>query len=273
MLWLLIFFLIPIVSMGILSLEKPLPTTGFLETGYRFAWNVAEYATAWSLYHTQFVRSMGYAGVVTLLTLLVGYPVAYWIAFYAGSRKTVYLFLLLLPFFVSFVIRSLAWQFVLSDNGLVLRTLESWRLVPSGFHVLSTPTAVIAGIAYNSLPFMILPLYVSLEKIDRGVVDAARDLYASPRDVLRRIVVPLSLLGIFAGFLLTFVPAAGDYVNATILGGTNTTMIGNVIQFQFLTNGDFPMASALSVILMAVLMVGILAYARALGSRQLSEFV
>ena len=273
LLWLLVFFLVPMISMGILSLEKPLATTGFLAVGYRFAWNVAEYTHAWAVYHVQFVRSMAYAAVVTISTLLVGYPVAYWIAFHAGSRKTTYLFLLLLPFFVSFVIRSLAWQFVLSDDGLVLRTLESWRLLPSGFHVLSTPTAVIAGIAYNSLPFMILPLYVSLERIDRGVVDSARDLYANPRDVIRRIVLPLSLPGIFAGFLLTFVPAAGDYVNAAILGGTNTTMIGNVIQFQFLTNGDYPMASALSVILMAVLMIGILAYARALGTRQLSEFV
>jgi spermidine/putrescine transport system permease protein len=132
---------------------------------------------------------------------------------------------------------------------------------------------VIAGIAYNSLPFMVLPLFVSLEKIDRGVIEAARDLYSSPRDVVRRVVLPLSLPGVFAGFLLTFVPAAGDYVNASILGGTNTTMIGNVIQFQFLTNGDYPMASALSVALMAVLMIGILAYARALGSKEISEFV
>ena len=170
-LWLAIFFLIPMVAMLLLSLETPVPSTGFKDLGYRFTWHFGEYSTALSMFHTQFIRSLVYAAIVTIATLLVGYPVAYWIAFKGGRHKTTFLFLLLLPFFVSFVIRSLAWQFILSDEGVVLGALKSAHLLPQNFHVLSTPTAVIAGIAYNSLPFMVLPLYVSLEKIDRSLIE------------------------------------------------------------------------------------------------------
>ncbi len=260
-------------TMLMLSLETPIPTTGFVAGGYRFTFHLAEYAQAFSQYHEQFLRSLGYATVVTAVCLLAGYPAAYWIAFHGGERKTTYLFLVLLPFFVSFVIRSLAWQFLLSDDGILLRTLERLHLVPFGFHIVGTAWAVMAGIAYNSLAFMVLPLYVSIEKIDRQVVDAARDLYASGWQVFTRIILPLSIPGVFAGFLLTFVPAVGDYVNAQILGGPSTTMIGNVIQFQFLQGQDYPMASALSFILMGVLLIGILAYARVLGTRQIEEYV
>ena len=272
-LWLAIFFLIPMVAMLLLSLETPVPSTGFKDLGYRFTWHFGEYTTALSMFHTQFIRSLIYAAIVTIATLLVGYPVAYWIAFKGGKHKTTFLFLLLLPFFVSFVIRSLAWQFILSDEGVVLGALKSAHLLPQNFHVLSTPTAVIAGIAYNSLPFMVLPLYVSLEKIDRSVIEAAGDLYSTPRDVIRKVVVPLSVPGIFAGFLLTFIPAVGDYVNNDILGGTNTTMIGNVIQRAFLNDQNYPLASALSFILMLILLVGIILYARVLGTRQIEEYL
>ncbi|HEV8089083.1 MAG TPA: ABC transporter permease [Actinomycetota bacterium] len=272
-LWLAIFFLIPMVAMLLLSLETPVPSTGFKDLGYRFTWHFGEYTTALSMFHTQFIRSLIYAAIVTIATLLVGYPVAYWIAFKGGKHKTTFLFLLLLPFFVSFVIRSLAWQFILSDEGVVLGALKSAHLLPQNFHVLSTPTAVIAGIAYNSLPFMVLPLYVSLEKIDRQVIEAAGDLYSTPRDVIRKVVLPLSVPGIFAGFLLTFIPAVGDYVNNDILGGTNTTMIGNVIQRAFLNDQNYPLASALSFILMLILLVGIILYARVLGTRQIEEYL
>ena len=272
-LWLAIFFLIPMVAMLLLSLETPVPSSGFKDLGYRFTWHFGEYTTALSMFHTQFLRSLVYAAIVTIATLLVGYPVAYWIAFKGGRHKTTFLFLLLLPFFVSFVIRSLAWQFILSDEGVILGALKSAHLLPQNFHVLSTPTAVIAGIAYNSLPFMVLPLYVSLEKIDRSVIEAAGDLYSTPRDVIRKVVVPLSVPGIFAGFLLTFIPAVGDYVNNDILGGTNTTMIGNVIQRAFLNDQNYPLASALSFILMLILLVGIILYARVLGTRQIEEYL
>ena len=195
------------------------------------------------------------------------------VAFRGGRHKTTFLFLLLLPFFVSFVIRTLAWQFILADDGIVLGTLKRWHLMPQSFHVLATSTAVISGIAYNFLPFMALPLYVALERIDRSVVEAASDLYASKRQVLTRVIFPLSIPGVFAGILLTFVPAVGDYVNASILGGTKTTMIGNIIQLEFLQNFHYPVAAALSFILMAVLLVGILIYAKVLGTRSIEDMV
>ena len=272
-LWLVVFFLIPMFAMLVLSLETPLPTVGFKQAGYQFSWHFSQYSQAWSQYHVQFVRSLVYAGIVTAVTLVVGYPVAYWIAFKGGTQKTTYLFLILLPFFVSFVIRSLAWQFLLSSDGIVFSNLERIHVLPQGFHVLGTPTAVISGIAYNSLPFMVLPLYVSLEKVDRAVVEAASDLYASSRQVFLKVILPLSIPGIFAGFLLTFIPAVGDYVNNDILGGTNTTMIGNIVQREFLNDQNYPLASALAFILMIGLMIGILIYARVLGTRQIEEYV
>jgi spermidine/putrescine transport system permease protein len=268
-----VFFVIPMGAMLLLSLETPRASTGFIDLGYKLTWHWATYSQALSQYHVQFIRSLEYGSIVTIVTLVVGYPAAYWIAFYGGRAKTTFLFLLLLPFFVSFVIRSLAWEFILSDDGLVLRTLERIHLLPKGYHVLATSIAVIAGISYNALPFMVLPLYVSLEKIDRAVVEAARDLYSGPTDVFRKVILPLSVPGIFAGFLLTFIPAVGDYVNAEILGGTNTTMIGNVIQRAFLQDQNYPLASALSFVLMAGLMIGLVAYAKVLGTRQIEEYV
>jgi spermidine/putrescine transport system permease protein len=222
---------------------------------------------------SEFVRSLIYGSIATGITLVVSYPLAYWIAFHGGRFKNTLLLLILLPFFVTFVIRTLAWQFILSDQGIVLGTLKHWHLLPQSYHVLATSTAVIAGIAYNYLPFMALPLYVALERIDRTVVEAARDLYSSNRAVFQHVILPLSLPGIFAGLLLTFVPAVGDYVNAAILGGTNNTMIGNIIQLKYLQDFDYPLASALSFILMAALVIGILIYARALGTRQIEEYV
>ena len=267
--WLLVFFVVPFFAMVSISLQ-----TGNIDEGFRQTFHFAEYAQGLSRYQDQLIRSLWYATVVTIGTLLVGYPVAYWIAFHAGHRKTTYLFLLLLPFFVSFVIRSLAWGFILSDEGIVLGTLKRWHVVPQSFHVLATSTAVIAGIAYNALPFTVLPLYVSLEKIDRGVVEAAGDLYADRASVFRRVILPLTLPGIFAAFLLTFIPSAGDYVNATILGNPSTTMIGNIIQGLYLGPiANYPMASALSVILMAGLLIGIVAYARILGSDSIGDYV
>jgi spermidine/putrescine transport system permease protein len=191
---------------------------------------------------------------------------AYWIAFYGGRHKSTFLFLILLPFFVSFVIRTLSWQFILADNGIVLGPLKDLGLLPEDFHVLATSVAVVCGLTYNFLPFMVLPLYVALERIDLRLVEAAKDLYASRYQAFRRVVLPLSLPGVFAGVLITFVPVASDYVNAAILGGTHTTMIGNIVQTLYLTNNDYPAASALSFTLMGALLVGIFAYARALGT-------
>jgi spermidine/putrescine transport system permease protein len=267
-LWLLIFFVVPMFFMLSVSLQ-----TGDLFQGFRNTWRFANYTDAISQYHVQFVRSLIFGTIATVATLVVSYPLAYWIAFRGGRHKTTYLLIMLLPFFVSFVIRTLAWEFILSDNGVVLGTLKAWHLLPKNFHVLATPVAVISGIAYNFLPFMALPIYVAIERIDRTVVEAAKDLYATNVKVFTKVILPLSIPGVFAGVLLTFVPAVGDYLNAQILGGTNTTMIGNIIQQQYLVQFHYPTAAALSFILMIVLVIGIVLYARVLGTRQIEEYV
>jgi spermidine/putrescine transport system permease protein len=265
-LWLGIFFVVPILVMLSLSLQS-----GNAEEGYRFTWAWSNYADAWEFYHTQFVRSIIFGLIVTVLCLVLAYPMAYWIAFYGGSRKSTYLFLILLPFFVSFVIRTASWKFILNDEGFVFGPLKDAGLLPGDFHILATSTAVIGGLTYNYLPFMVLPLYVALERIDPSLVEAAYDLFASRAQAFRRVVLPLSLPGVFAGVLITFVPVASDFVNSGILGGTQTTMIGNVIQTEYLTNNQYPLASAMSFMLMAALLIGIFAYARALGTEQVME--
>lgn len=263
--WLVIFFLIPMVFTAIISLES-----GGIIQGFQFTGDFSNYTLALSEYQSQFIRSLEYGLLATAATLVISYPMSYWIAFYGGRRKSMYLFLLLLPFFVSFVIRTISWEFVLSDQGIVLGPLKQIHLLPSSFHVLDTSFAVIAGLTYNFLPFMALPLYVSLERIDRSLLSAAQDLYANRTRTFLRVVLPLSVPGIFAGFLLTFVPVTSDFVNATILGGVGTTMIGNVIQTEFLVNNNYPVASALSFILMAILLAGVFIYARALGTEDLT---
>ena len=265
-LWLGIFFVIPIVVMLSLSLQS-----GNVEEGFKFTWQWSNYADAWDFYHVQFVRSIVYGLIVTVLCLALAYPMAYWIAFYGGSHKSTYLFLILLPFFVSFVIRTASWKFILNDQGFVLGPLKEAGLLPDDFHILATSTAVIGGLTYNYLPFMVLPLYVALERVDPSLVEAAHDLFASRAQAFRKVVFPLSLPGVFAGVLITFVPVASDFVNSGILGGTHTTMIGNVIQTEYLTNNQYPLASAMSFMLMAALIIGIFAYARALGTEQVME--
>jgi spermidine/putrescine transport system permease protein len=264
--WLLLFFVLPAVVIASLSLQS-----GNYEQGFHFTWHWANYADAFSLFHTQLIRSIVYGLVVTALCLVLAYPVAYWIAFHGGQHKTTYLFLILLPFFVSFVIRTAAWKFILTDHGILLGPLKTAHLLPQNFHVLATQYAVIGGLTYNFLPFMVLPLYVALERIDPDLLEAAADLYSNGRQVFLRVILPLSIPGVFAGILLTFVPAAADFVNATILGGTDTTMIGNVIQFEYLTANDYPLASALSFVVMGALLLGVFAYAKALGSEEALE--
>lgn len=265
--WLLLFFLIPIVATLSVSLQ-----TGNPDAGYQLTWHFHEYVDAITRYHTQFIRSFEYGAISTAAAVVLAYPMAYWIAFHGGRHKSTVLFLVLLPFFVSFIIRALAWQFLLSDQGIVLSALRSVHLISAGTHVLSTPFAVVAGLTYDALPFMALPLYVALEKIDRRVVRAATDLYARPWTSFLRVVLPLSAPGLFAGLLLVFVTNVGDYLYPEILGGPGTTMIGNVIQTAYLQNFDYPMASALTSILMGALLVVIALYARVFGSGALQEY-
>jgi spermidine/putrescine transport system permease protein len=260
-LWLVLFFVVPIGTMVSLSLTQGDPVAGFQQT---FHWQT--YVDAWNNYDRVIWRSLWYGLITTVIQIVLAFPLAYWIAFRGGARKSTYLFLLLLPFFVSFVLRTISWKFILTDDGPLLTLLRSLHLVPESFKILTTAPAVIGGLTYNYLPFMVLPIYVALERIDPRVMEAARDLYATPAGVFRRVVLPLSLPGVFAGVLMTFVPTSSDYVNAELLGGTDTTMIGQNIQAQYLATQDYPTASALSFILMAVLLVGIFSYARALGT-------
>jgi spermidine/putrescine transport system permease protein len=268
-LWLLVLFLVPLVVMLSLSLQ----TCNFGTGACVMTWHWGEFGQQLSLYHSQFVNSIYFAGAATVIDLVVAFPIAYWIAFYGGTRKNFFLLMLLIPFFVSFVIRTVVWEFILSDQGVILGNLKAAHLLPQSFHVLATGYAVVAGLAYNYLPFTALPLYVAIERIDKRVLDAAYDLYATKREAFLRIILPLTVPGLFAAFLLTFVPALGDYVNQQILGGTSDTMIGTVIQNAFLVNLDYAGGSALSAVLLAIALLGIFAYARVLGSRTIEEYL
>jgi spermidine/putrescine transport system permease protein len=274
-LWLVIFFVVPILIM--LSVST---MTGDLSDGFKQTFHWSTYSHGWSRYHVQFIRSIVYGLIATVLCMVIAYPVAYWIAFRGGRHKSSLLFLLLLPFFVSFVIRTQSWGFILSDNGIALNfardihvmgALKAVGLVASDGNILQTPVAVVGGLVYNFLPFTVLPIYVALERVDPALLEASADLYANKAAAFTKVVLPLSMPGVFAAVLLTFVPVASDFVNATILGGTNTTMIGNIIQTEYFTNSDYPTAAALSFILMAALLIGVFAYARALGTDDVLE--
>jgi spermidine/putrescine transport system permease protein len=268
-LWLVVLFLVPLFIMLSLSLQTCNQGTG----ACTMTWHWGEFPQQLRLYHTQLVTSLMFAAIATVVDLVVAFPLAYWIAFYGGHRKNFFLLMLLVPFFVSFVIRTIAWEFILSDQGVILGNLKRLHLLPQGFHVLATGGAVVAGLAYNYLPFTALPLYVAVERIDRRVIEAAQDLYASRRESFLRVILPLAMPGVFAAFLLTFVPAFGDYINQQVLGGTGQTMIGTVIQNQFLVYLDYPGGSSLSAVLLVIALLGIFAYARLLGTRSIEEYV
>jgi spermidine/putrescine transport system permease protein len=313
-LWLLVFYVYPSIQMFISSFW-----TGTLESGFAFSLsNWTTYPEALERYEPQFVRSLVYGAAATVICFLIAYPLAYAIAFRGGRYKNVLLFLVIAPFFTSFLLRTQSWKIILGDDGILFGPLKDVGLLPPEFRVLATPAAVVAGIAYNFLPFMTLPIYVSLEKIDIRLVEAARDLYAGPwrpggtiaggvigalvgaglaaalsysvvalavvgavagivvgtvfvSESFLRVVLPLSLPGVFAGSLLTFIPAMGDFVNAELLGNTQTRMIGNVIQSRFLESNDYPTAAALSFILMAAILAMVAIYARLLGTEELTS--
>jgi len=260
------FFLVPMYYLGYTSLQE-----GDLFSGYTFAWAWGNYSDAFSLYRGQFVRSLEYAGVATIIAFLISYPLAYWIAFRGGRWKNLFLLLIIAPFFVTYLIRTLAWKSILSDQGFVVDTLQALNLLGEDGRLLATTTAVVAGITYNFLPFMALPLYVSLEQIDPRLIEAAQDLYASRVKAFLRVTLPLSLPGVFAGTLLTFIPATGDFINAELLGTPKQQMIGNVIQSRFKEIADYPQAAALSFVLLAAILVAVLLYARVVGSDRVTE--
>ena len=263
--WLAVFFAVPLYYLANTSLQE-----GDVFSGYTFQWAWSNYADAIAAYDDRFLRSLQYAGLATVFAFLVSYPLAYWIAFRGGRWKSLLLLLVIAPFFVTYLIRTLAWQTILADEGPVVGFLQGAHLLAADGRLLDTTTAVVAGITYNYLPFMALPLYVSLEQIDKRLIEAAQDLYASRVKAFLRITFPLSLPGVFAGTLLTFIPAAGDFVNAELLGTPRQQMIGNVIQSKFKEIADYPEAAALSFILMAAILLAILAYARLLGTDRMT---
>ena len=314
MLWLLVFYAYPSLQMFISSFWS-----GTLETGFTVSLdNWTTYPEALERYGPQFGRSIVYGGAATTICFLIAYPLAYTIAFRGGRYKSLLLFLVIAPFFTSFLLRTQSWKIILGDDGILFGPLKDLGLVGPEFRVLATPVAVVAGIAYNFLPFMTLPIYVSLEKIDIRLVEAAKDLFAGPwhpggsiagglvgglvagglaaafeyavvplaamgvasgavigwvflSESFVRVILPLSLPGVFAGSLLTFIPAMGDFVNAELLGNTQTRMIGNVIQSRFLENNDYPTAAALSFMLMAGILIAVAVYARVLGTKELTS--
>ncbi len=315
LLWLIVFFIFPTVQMFLYSVS-----TGSVDFGYRLTWSFAAFTQIPQEFSRQFANSILYGTLATILTFLISYPLAYFIAFRGGRYKNVILFLVIAPFFTSFLIRTISWQIILGDNGPVIgliHTVDVFHQVPQNFTFMGEPIAVVSGLVYNFLPFMTLPLYVALERIDLRLIEAAQDLYAGPwrprgwiygalggaalgglvgfgiswsvpafaaagavlgtliggffvSESFLRVTFPLSLPGVFAGSLLTFIPALGDYVNATLLGSPKTQMIGNVIQARFLESNDYPTASALSFVLMVGIIIAVMAYARVLGTEDLS---
>jgi spermidine/putrescine transport system permease protein len=261
--WLAVFFVVPLFYLGYTSLQA-----GDILTGFTFQWAWENYTDALTLYREHFLRSLQYAGLATLIAFLISYPLAYWIAFRGGRWKNLLLLLIIAPFFVTYLIRTIAWKTILADQGVVVDFLRDIQLVSEDGRLLATTTAVVAGITYNYLPFMALPLYVSLEQIDHRLIEAAQDLYASRVKAFFRITLPLSLPGVFAGTLLTFIPAAGDFINAELLGTPRQQMIGNVIQSRFKEVADYPQAAALSFVLMAAILIAVIAYTRALGTER-----
>jgi spermidine/putrescine transport system permease protein len=320
--WLAVFFVLPNIQMVVMSLSS-----GTLRTGFEFSWAFENYVEAITRFPDNIVNSLVFGGLATLLCLLIGYPLAYGIAFRGGRYKTFLLFLVVAPFFTSFLIRTISWRIILGDQGAFLTLIrDTLGLVPENFSIIGTPLAVVSGLTYQFLPFMVLPLYVALEKVDTRLIEAARDLYAGPwrrggatvgglgggllaaglmlglryasldaegivalataialgaliggvigsffiSESFVRIIWPLSLPGVFAGSILVFIPALGDYVNVELLGNPQTQMIGNVIQNRFLQQNDYPLASALSFLLMAGILVAIFLYARVLGTEELT---
>jgi spermidine/putrescine transport system permease protein len=263
LIWLVLFFVVPLYFMGRLSLES-----GSLGS-FAFTWEWSNYTDSLSRFDSQFVRTFVYASAATLIALLIAYPLAYAIAFRGGRWRNALLLAVVAPFFTTYLIRTIAWETILGDSGFVVDTLKTFALLGDDGRLLATPTAVIAGLTYNFLPFMVLPIYASLERIDLRLIEAAKDLYASSRQAFWRVTLPLSAPGVVAGTLLTFIPAAGDYVNAFYLGSAQTAMIGNRIQSLYQVERDYPTAASLSFTMMAIILLIVIVYIRFAGSEAL----
>ena len=267
LIFLMIFFVIPIFTLFKTSLST---NTGSVYLPVqKFGWEWGNYSSAFTQYRAEIGRSFGYATVATVIMIVLAYPLAYVLAFKAGRWKNLMLGLVILPFFITFLVRTIAWKTILADDGFIVEALGTVGLLPPEGRILSTSWAVVGGLVYNFLPFMVLPIYVSLEKIDPRLIEASRDLYSSTGRGFRKVILPLSMPGVLAGSLLCFIPASGDFINADYLGSTKTTMMGTVIQKQFLVVKDYPTAAAMSFVLMAIVLALVLVYTRALGTEDL----
>lgn len=266
LLWLAVFFVFPTIQLFFTSLYDP---SGSYERGYAMTWEFGNYVDAVRSTWDLFARSFAYAAIATLICLVLAYPLAYAIAFKAGRWRNLMLVLVIAPFFTSFLLRTLAWRTILSDQGVVVSFLQTIGVLADDGRLLATPIAVIAGLIYNFMPFMTLPLYASLDKVDHRLIEAASDLYAGPATGFRKVTFPLSMPGVVSGTLLTFIPACGDYINAELLGTPNQYMIGNRIQSAFLTEHNYPLAASLSLILMAVVVLMVIVYVRRAGTEEL----
>ena len=261
--WLLVFFMVPILRLIGVSLQSG------VYPNYEFTWQWDNYARLWTTYGSQVWNSLRFAFAATVICLVLAYPLAYFIAFRGGKWKNFLVVMLLMPFLMPFMLRTLSWKIILADEGIVVSTLKTLGVIGPNATLLATSVAVVAGIAYNFLPLLTLPIYVSLEKLDRSLIEAAADLYATPREAFRKVTLPLSMPGVVAGTLLTFIPAVGDYVNVLLLGSPSEFMIGNVIQSRFLVVLDYPVAAALSFTLMTVIVLMLIPYVRATGTDDL----
>ena len=265
LLYLGLFFVVPLGFLAYQSLQS-----GSFEFGYAFTWAWGNYWDAIQNYRGHFIRSLEYAAIATVLALVTAYPLVYWIAFRGGRWKNLLLLFIVAPFFVTYLIRTLAWETILADQGPVVGILRDLHILSADGRLLATSTAVVTGITYNFFPFMALPIYVSLEQIDQRLIEAAQDLYASKWRAFLKVTLPLSLPGVIAGTLLTFIPAAGDFINAQLLGSPKNHMIGNVIQSKFLELTDYPAAAAMSFLLMGAILLMVALYARAVGTEKLT---
>lgn len=264
LLYLGVFYVVPTIQMFLVSMQTGSPGTGYTQT-----FDLSIYPQLIDQYWEEMVRSVIFGGLATVLCFLIGFPLAYFIAFRGGRFKALLLFLIIAPFFTSFLLRTISWKIIFADNGMLLGPLKDIGLLPEDFRLLATPIAIIAGITYNFLPFMTLPLYVALEKIPPSLLEASQDLYANGWSRFRRVTFPLALPGIVAGSLLTFIPAVGDFVNAELLGNPRSQMIGNIIQAKFLKTSEYPAGAALSFTLMAAILIAVVVYARIAGTEQL----
>jgi spermidine/putrescine transport system permease protein len=259
--WLILFFVVPMYFMGELALRS-----GTFETGFVSDLRFSNFPDSLEGNEEQIIRSFWYAGLATLLALLIAYPLAYAIAQASSRWRLLLLFAVIAPFFTTYLIRTIAWKTILADTSPIIDVLQTLALIPEDGRVLATSGAVVAGLTYNFLPFMILPIYASIERLDLRLVEAAKDLYSSSRQAFLRVTLPLTAPGIVAGVLLTFIPAFGDYVNAFILGGTGQAMIGNRIQSLYLFQRDYPEAAALSFLMMALILAVVVVYIRLAGT-------